>query len=64
MLLTIHDSIDWQFEDSEHGRVINAEAIRIFQNEHESLIKLRVPMPVESEIGRNWAEATFGVKDD
>lgn len=57
LLVTVHDSIEWQFAPGKAGERINAEAIRIFQNDIEGLIKMRVPMKVDNSIGANWAEA-------
>jgi len=57
ILATIHDSVEWQIPPGERGEKINAEALRIFSNEYDGLIKLRLPMGVEGGIGKNWAEA-------
>lgn len=61
MLLTIHDSLDWQVrEDKMHH---NTKALEIFgdSNIEQSLLKFdQVEMKVDHKIGRTWAEATYG----
>lgn len=57
LLVTIHDSVGWQFAEGSTGDKINAEAIRLFQNDGGDVIKMRVPMKVDSHVGLNWSEA-------
>lgn len=58
LLLTVHDAIDWQFEDSAAGHALNEEALRIFAAETPGIFELRVPMKVDHKTGRTWAEAS------
>lgn len=57
LLVTIHDSVDWQFEGGSGGDKINQEAIKIFQNDYPGIIQMRLPMKVDSSTGFNWADA-------
>jgi DNA polymerase I-like protein with 3'-5' exonuclease and polymerase domains len=57
VLLTCHDSIEWQLPE---GRVAeNDEARRVMEN---VAVKMKLPLSQEVEhgAGRNWAEASFG----
>jgi len=59
LLLTVHDSIDWQYRPGREKQ--NEEALRIFADAgKESRIPLTVPMKVDHKSGRNWSEATYG----
>lgn len=60
LLLTCHDSIDSQF-DAGHPEV-NDECMRIMVAAAKSeAVMLQIPQKVDNGVGRNWAEATFGV---
>ena len=54
LLLSIHDSIMFQ---SEIGFALT-EFQRVLED--NSVLNLRVPMPVEMKLGRNWGEASYG----
>jgi DNA polymerase-1 len=59
LLLTVHDSIDWDEEPGyEH---VSEEALRIMQSFGENdLIQMGIPLRVDATEGANWSEATYG----
>jgi DNA polymerase-1 len=63
LLLQIHDELDWQTDiTSKEGRELEREARSVMQSfgENDLITINKVPMTVDSDIGRNWGEATFG----
>lgn len=62
VLMSIHDSILWQkkrgWDHSEFLKVLddNSEFYQIVGNER---VPMRVPFPLETRFGRNWAEASY-----
>ena len=62
VLMSIHDSILWQrrkgWDHSEFTKVLedNSEFYQIVNGEQ---IPMRVPFPLETRFGRNWAEASY-----
>lgn len=61
LMLQCHDSLSWSGPKDRPD--INSEAVRIMRDfdSEDALIKMRVPLGVDSDTGRNWSEATFGV---
>jgi DNA polymerase-1 len=56
MLMQVHDEL--VFEIPEHKANDEAKIIKnIMQKSHEPLLKLSVPLEVETGIGKNWADA-------
>lgn len=60
LMLQCHDSLSWS--GPEDRADINAEAVRIMKDftSENAIIKMRVPLGVDSDTGRNWSHATFG----
>lgn len=59
LMLQCHDSLSWS--GPENRPDINAEALRIMSSfGPDDVIKLDVPIAVDSGVGANWSEATFG----
>ena len=59
MLLSIHDSIDFQFY--EDNRPQFEQALKIMQDfGPDRGVSLLVPMDVDVGEGKNWAEASYG----
>ena len=59
MLLSIHDSIDFQFYEDD--RQDFNTAIEIMQDfGPKKSIELQVPMVVDVGEGKNWSEASYG----
>lgn len=62
VLMSIHDSLLWQArkgtDTREFQRVLedNSEFYQIYGEER---IPMRVPFPLETRVGRNWAEASY-----
>lgn len=63
VLNSVHDSIDFQFDEG-HRKVYN-ECLRIMTDfSPGQLIELDVPMVVDAGEGKSWAEATWGGKTE
>jgi DNA polymerase I-like protein with 3'-5' exonuclease and polymerase domains len=63
ILNNVHDAVDYQFPE-EHRRHLD-ECLRIMQSfGPDDVISLRLPMTVDGDEGRNWAEATYGTGVD
>jgi DNA polymerase-1 len=60
ILNTIHDAVDFQF-DNDYRHVYNRCLDIMTRFGPDDLISLDVPMRIDSDEGRTWAEATFGV---
>lgn len=60
LLMSVHDSFEWQAEDSERGREVSHQMIKMFEDVQGPPFNLLVPFLVEANDGVNWAEATFG----
>ena len=63
LLMTVHDSINWQANEGWGGEAISKDLIEIFCNVRSEPINLRVPFIMDVGHGRNWAEATYGVEE-
>lgn len=62
MLLTVHDSLEWQAEASERGRKYSREIVEACADVQSEPFKLRVPFKMDVKRGLTWADATFGKK--
>lgn len=62
LLLTVHDSINFQSEDSEKGRQIARELVAMMEDVQSPPFNLICPFKVDAGRGKTWAEATFGGK--
>lgn len=62
ILLTVHDSINWQAEDSERGLAYSRDLVEACQDVQGEPFLLRVPFKMDVKKGKSWAEATFGKK--
>lgn len=61
LLMTVHDSIEWQAPDTPEGERIAAEIVRMMLDVQSEPFNLRVPFAVDMNKGHNWCEATFGM---
>lgn len=61
MLNNVHDSIDFQHPDADPKHI--KECLRIMTDFKEGEIKLSLPLEVDTDSGKDWAEATFGAED-
>lgn len=62
LLMTVHDSIEWQAEKSTRGEKASQEILRIMNEVQGEPFNLRVPFSVDVHNGATWAHATFGDK--
>lgn len=62
LLMTVHDSIEWQFPDTPEGHAVSAEMLSRMVKVQEPPFNLRVPFGVDYGHGKSWSEATFGGK--
>lgn len=62
LLMSIHDSFEWQAPDTPEGRRISAEIVRMMEDVQSPPFNLRVPFVVDVGSGDNWCEATFGAE--
>jgi DNA polymerase-1 len=60
LLMSVHDSYEWQAPKSEYGDKISKEIVRILEDVQSNPINLRIPFKCDVNKGANWAEATFG----
>lgn len=60
MLLNCHDAIEFQFAEGSHRVYNQCRTIMADFKSDASLIKLDLPMPVDSSEGPNWSVATYG----
>lgn len=60
ILLNCHDATDFQFDRD--AEPVYRQCLEIMQDFHSenAVIKLDLPMTVDHDEGRNWAEATYG----
>lgn len=63
LLLTVHDSLEWQNLMDEAGRRASAELVRICCDVQTPPFNLRVPFIMDVGRGKDWAEATYGDKN-
>lgn len=61
LLLTIHDDLVQQWEQTVRARKVYDEGLRIMQDFGPGKsVHVEVPIRVDAKVGRNWAEATYG----
>lgn len=60
LLMTVHDSIEYQKPLGAEGDRQRAEMKRIMVDVQSAPYNLRVPFVMDSGQGKNWAEATYG----
>lgn len=63
LLMTIHDSLNWQNTKDERGRAASQELVRICCDVQGPPINLRVPLRMDVGVGPNWSVATYGDKN-
>jgi len=59
LLMTVHDSLEWQNPLTEHGRELSNEIKRMMVDVQGLPFELRVPFKVDHKAGPSWSEATF-----
>lgn len=62
ILLTVHDSIEWQAEASARGLACSREIVEACADVQGPPFLLRVPFRMDVKKGGTWSEATFGKK--
>lgn len=60
LLMTVHDSIEWQAPDTPEGEALSEEILVRMADVQSEPFNLRVPFTTDSCSGKNWSEATFG----
>jgi len=60
LLMTVHDSIEYQKPKGAEGERQRAEMRAIMTDVQSAPYNLRVPFVMDSGTGKNWAEATYG----
>lgn len=62
MLLTVHDSLNWQAEATQQGMEYSRELVQACSEVQVEPFNLRVPFVMDVKKGKSWSEATFGKK--
>lgn len=60
VLMTVHDSIEGQRQNTPEAEALLTEMIRVFEDVQSDPFNLSVPFVAEGGHGGDWAEATFG----
>lgn len=60
MLMTVHDSLEWQAAPGDLGVQHSAELVRICTDVQSAPFNLRVPFIMDVGFGESWAIATYG----
>ena len=60
LTISVHDSFNGQIPDTLEGRKIHRGMIEIMEDVQTDPFNLRLPFKVDSGIGTNWGEASFG----
>lgn len=60
MLMTVHDSFEFQAEDTPEGHKIAMDMIEILSDVRSEPFNLSVPFKMDVHKGKNWKEATYG----
>lgn len=60
LLMTVHDSFNWQSPKGAIGQKHSAELVKICLDVQTPPFNLRVPFTMDVGIGDNWATATYG----
>lgn len=63
LLMTVHDSLEWQNSKTRTGRDASRELIKICCDVQSSPFNLRVPFIMDVGVGPNWSVATYGDKN-
>lgn len=64
LLMTIHDSLEFQCPDTPEGEAIAEEILAVMADLQSEPFNLRVPFVVDVDSGKNWCEATFGAQNE
>lgn len=62
ILLPIHDSTVFQMDGGDKAMQDLKEMVRLMEDVQTPPFNFIVPIPMEVQIGRNWAEASYGAK--
>jgi DNA polymerase-1 len=62
LLMTVHDSVNWQAPATEQGRKWSAELVDLMSEVQTEPFNLRVPFVMDVGRGKDWSEATYGGK--
>lgn len=62
MLMTVHDSFNYQCPDDDNGQKDHEEIGRIMEDVMTDPIRLSIPFVTDSGSGDNWSQASFGDK--
>jgi DNA polymerase-1 len=60
LLMTVHDSVNWQAPSGERGEKMSREMIALCSDVQCEPFNLRVPFVMDTGHGKNWAIATYG----
>lgn len=60
LLMTVHDSFNWQAQKGAEGERLSKEAVSLFCDVQTEPFNLRVPFVMDVGHGENWAIATYG----
>lgn len=63
LLMSVHDSIEWQAPDTPEGKRLSDELMQKMVDVQGEPFNLRVPFVVDADKGKNWSEATFGAEE-
>jgi len=63
LLMSVHDSIEWQSEDSDRGKEASKAILAVMVDVQAEPFNLRVPFAVDHMSGKTWKDATFGGDD-
>lgn len=60
LLMTVHDSVNWQAPIGPEGEAISAEIVRILTDVQGAPFNLKIPFIMDVGHGPSWAVATYG----
>lgn len=60
LLMTVHDSFEWQADRGEAGEKLSREIVREFCDLQSPPFNMRVPVGMDVGHGPDWATATYG----
>lgn len=60
LLMTVHDSFEWQAIEGDKGVALSKELVEILKDVQSKPFNLIVPFEVDWKRGKNWAVATYG----
>lgn len=64
LLMTVHDSYEWQSDKGAQGRKVSKEMVEMFCDVQTAPFNLRVPFIMDIGHGDSWAIATYGELKD